>query len=129
MLISSHLLGEVEQVSDNILMLEGGRVARSGSVTTLLGGETPMLVEVVSGALRLADALTAKGFAAVAKDDLLLTVPVGMAPNAPHPALSPEGERETVQDAVFSINGWSQHARMPSTVRAPYAGFSRAWLR
>ena len=86
-LISSHLLGEVEQVSDNILMLEGGRVARSGSVANLLGGETPMLVEVVSGAKRLADALAAKGFAAVAKDDLLLTVPAA---------------KQGVQDAVVA---------------------------
>jgi ABC-2 type transport system ATP-binding protein len=74
-LISSHLLGEVEQVSDNIVMLEGGRVARSGSVKSLLGGETPLVVEVVEGARRLADLLSAKGFAAIAKDDLRLTVP------------------------------------------------------
>ncbi|HEV2034956.1 MAG TPA: ABC transporter ATP-binding protein, partial [Candidatus Dormibacteraeota bacterium] len=75
-LISSHLLGEVEQVSDNVVMLEGGKVARSGSVKSLLGGETPMVVEVVTGAKRLADLLAAKGFAATAKDDLLLTVPI-----------------------------------------------------
>jgi ABC-2 type transport system ATP-binding protein len=74
-LISSHLLGEVEQVSDNILMLEGGKVARSGSVKSLLGGETPMVVEVVSGAKRLADLLSSRGFASTAKDDLRLTVP------------------------------------------------------
>jgi ABC-2 type transport system ATP-binding protein len=74
-LISSHLLGEVEQVSDHILMLEGGKVARSGSVKSLLGGDTPMLVEVVSGARRLADLLTSKGFTSTAKDDLRLTVP------------------------------------------------------
>jgi ABC-2 type transport system ATP-binding protein len=74
-LISSHLLGEVEQVSDNILMLEGGKVARSGSVKSLLGGETPLVVEVVIGAQRLAALLASKGFAAVAKDDLRLTVP------------------------------------------------------
>jgi ABC-2 type transport system ATP-binding protein len=74
-LISSHLLGEVEQVSDNILMLEGGKVARSGSVKSLLGGETPLVVEVVIGAQRLAALLASKGFAAVAKNDLRLTVP------------------------------------------------------
>jgi ABC-2 type transport system ATP-binding protein len=75
-LISSHLLGEVEQVSDNILMLEGGKVARSGSVKSLLGGETPLVVEVVSGAERLAGFLAGKGFKAVAaKGDLRLTVP------------------------------------------------------
>jgi ABC-2 type transport system ATP-binding protein len=74
-LISSHLLGEVEQVSDYIVMLEGGKVARSGSVRSLLGGETPMVVEVVAGAKRLADLLSSRGFTSTAKDDLRLTVP------------------------------------------------------
>ncbi len=86
-LISSHLLGEVEQVSDNIVMLEGGKVARSGSVKSLLGGETPLVVEVVSGARRLAELLVTKGFGAAAKDDLLLTVP---------------SSRDGVQDAVVA---------------------------
>jgi len=86
-LISSHLLGEVEQVSDYILMLEGGRVARSGSVKGLLGGDTPMVVEVVTGAKRLADLLSSRGFTATAKDDLRLTVP---------------GSAEGVQDAVVA---------------------------
>jgi ABC-2 type transport system ATP-binding protein len=74
-LISSHLLGEVERVSDNILMLEGGKVVRSGSVKSLLGGEMPLVVEVVSGAVRLAELLVARGYAAAASDDLRLTVP------------------------------------------------------
>ena len=86
-LISSHLLGEVEQVSDNILMLEGGRVARSGSVKSLLGGDTPLVVEVVAGAQRLAALLASKGFAATAKDDLRLTVPAS---------------KDGVQDAVVA---------------------------
>jgi ABC-2 type transport system ATP-binding protein len=86
-LISSHLLGEVEQVSDYILMLEGGKVARSGSVKSLLGGDTPMVVEVVAGAKRLAELLSSKGFASTAKDDLRLTVPSSV---------------EGVQDAVVA---------------------------
>jgi ABC-2 type transport system ATP-binding protein len=73
--ISSHLLGEVEQVSDNIVMLEGGKVARSGSVQALLGADAPLLVEVVAGAGRLADYLTARGFVATSRDDLSLTTP------------------------------------------------------
>ena len=64
-----------EQVSDNVLMIEGGRVVRSGSVATLLGGQMPLQVDVVSGAKRLADHLAARGFGAVAKDDLRLAVP------------------------------------------------------
>jgi len=86
-LISSHLLGEVEQVSDYIVMLEGGKVARSGSVMSLLGGDTPLAVEVVAGAERLAALLSSRGFAATARDDLRLTVPA-----------SAEG----VQDAVVA---------------------------
>ena len=86
-LISSHLLGEVEQVSDYIVMLEGGKVARSGSVKSLLGGDTPMVVEVVTGAKRLADLLSSKGFPSTAKDDLRLTVPSSV---------------EGVQDAVVA---------------------------
>jgi len=85
--ISSHLLGEVERVSDNIVMLEGGRVARSGSVKTLLGGEAPLLVEVVAGAKRLADLLSTKGYAAAAKDDLSLTT---------------VASKDGVQDAIVS---------------------------
>ena len=73
--ISSHLLGEVEQVSDNIVMLEGGRVARTGSVQALVGGDAPLRIEVVAGAERLAAFLSDKGFAATAKDDLSLTTP------------------------------------------------------
>jgi ABC-2 type transport system ATP-binding protein len=86
-LISSHLLGEVEQVSDSIIMLEGGKVARSGSVANLLGGTTPLLVEVVSGAKRLAERLAAEGYTAVAKDDLRLAIPAG---------------RDGIQDAVIA---------------------------
>jgi ABC-2 type transport system ATP-binding protein len=73
-LVSSHLLGEIQQVSDRIVMLEGGRVTRSGTVADLLGTEAPLAVEVVSGAARLAECLRSKGFQAVAKDDLRLTI-------------------------------------------------------
>src|ERR1700680_2937990 len=89
-LISSHLLGEVEQVSDSIIMLEGGKVVRSGSVAHLLGGEMPLVVEVVTGAKRLADHLTDKGVAAVAQDDLRLAAPAG---------------KDGIEDAVVAAGG------------------------
>jgi ABC-2 type transport system ATP-binding protein len=76
-LISSHLLGEVEQVSDHVIMLEGGRVARAGAMADLLGSGTPLVVEVAAGARRLVEALAARGVAAVARDDLRLTIPPG----------------------------------------------------
>ena len=91
--ISSHLLGEVEQVSDNIVMLEGGRVARTGSVSALLGGDAPLLVEVVAGAKRLAELLAAKGFAVTNKDDLSLTTTAGK-----------EGVHEAIVSGVIELD-------------------------
>ena len=76
-LISSHLLGEVEQVSDYVIMLEGGRVSRAGAMADLLGSGTPLVVEVAAGARRLVEALAARGVTAVARDDLKLTIPPG----------------------------------------------------
>jgi len=92
-LISSHLLGEVEQVSDYVVMLEGGRVARSGAVSDLLGTGTPLVVEVVKGAGRLAGRLAALGVAATAaKDDLRLTIPPGA-----------DGVQDAVVEAVAEL--------------------------
>jgi len=92
-LISSHLLGEVEQVSDYVVMLEGGRVARSGAVSDLLGTGTPLVVEVVKGAGRLAQRLAALGVAATAaKDDLRLTIPPGA-----------DGVQDAVVEAVAEL--------------------------
>src|SRR5260370_6276190 len=59
-LISSHLLCEVEQDSDFILMLEVGRVARSGSMKGLLCDDTPIVGEVCSGPKRLSARLPSK---------------------------------------------------------------------
>ena len=93
-LISSHLLGEVEQVSDYVVMLEGGRVARSGAVSDLLGKGTPLVVEVVKGAGRLAERLAALGVTATApKDDLRLTIPPGA-----------EGVQDAVVQAVAELD-------------------------
>jgi ABC-2 type transport system ATP-binding protein len=93
-LISSHLLGEVEQVSDYVVMLEGGRVARSGAVSDLLGTGTPLVVEVAKGAGRLAERLAALGVTATAaKDDLRLTLPPGA-----------DGVQDAVVEAVAELD-------------------------
>ena len=76
-LISSHLLGEVEQVSDHVVMLEAGRVARAGAVADLLGKGAPLVVEVAAGARRLAAALAARGVPAEARDEMRVTIPPG----------------------------------------------------
>ncbi|MBW3555795.1 MAG: ABC transporter ATP-binding protein [Actinobacteria bacterium] len=50
-ILSSHLLEEVERVSDAVLILDAGRVVRSGPLGELRGGDRPeLLVEVDAGA-------------------------------------------------------------------------------
>ncbi|MBW3614092.1 MAG: ABC transporter ATP-binding protein [Actinobacteria bacterium] len=69
-ILSSHLLEEVERVSDSVLILDAGRVVRSGPLAELRGGDRPeLLVEldsVAPAAARLVGELAQRGVAAVA---------------------------------------------------------------
>lgn len=62
-LLSSHLLEEVERIADDVVILDHGRTVASGSVIDLQrgGGPAQLLVEVDDGARRLAKALSATG--------------------------------------------------------------------
>ena len=46
-LVTSHLLGELEQVSDHVVVLDGGRLLRSSATTDFLRRTGNLLVEVV----------------------------------------------------------------------------------
>jgi ABC-2 type transport system ATP-binding protein len=46
-LVTSHLLGELEQVSDHVIVLDGGRLLRSSATTDFLRRTGNLLVEVV----------------------------------------------------------------------------------
>ncbi len=60
-LLSSHLLDEVERVCDNVIIIAGGRVTRSGNLATLRGDITGLLVEVDDKAEQVAAALRVNG--------------------------------------------------------------------
>jgi ABC-2 type transport system ATP-binding protein len=64
-LLSSHLLHEVEQIADEMILIGRGRIVASGTREELLrhasGGQTTALVTSLDNA-RLGDALTQKGF-------------------------------------------------------------------
>jgi ABC-2 type transport system ATP-binding protein len=45
-LLSSHLLGEVEQICDRVVVMDRGRVVRTGTVAELTGGTSSTYVEV-----------------------------------------------------------------------------------
>ncbi len=63
-LMSSHLLGEIERVCDWLVVIDGGRLVRSGAVAEFTAGLGSLEVEVEGDAARLAEALTARGFEA-----------------------------------------------------------------
>ena len=63
-LMSSHLLGEIERVCDWLVVIDGGRLVRSGAGAGSAGGLGSLEVEVEGDAGALADALTERGFEA-----------------------------------------------------------------
>lgn len=60
-LLSSHLLDEVERVCDSVIIIAAGRVSRSGALSSLRGQVTGLLLEVDASAETVADLLRAKG--------------------------------------------------------------------
>jgi ABC-2 type transport system ATP-binding protein len=59
--ISSHLLEEIERVCDGAVILGEGRVVASGTIAELTGGATGVAVEVTDGAEGLVAELTRRG--------------------------------------------------------------------
>ena len=59
-LVSSHVLGDIEQTCDWVLMLEGGRVLRSGPLSHLVDADV-VEVEVVDDPITLVEHLTSVG--------------------------------------------------------------------
>src|SRR5262245_42433057 len=59
--ISTHLMGDVERTCDAVVVLGGGKVLRSGEVAGLTEETETVLVDLVAGAPALAAALTARG--------------------------------------------------------------------
>jgi ABC-2 type transport system ATP-binding protein len=65
-LVTSHLLGELERVSDHVVIVDAGRLIRSTSTAAAMGGAGLVTVEVTEGADALAQSLTAAGWQVVA---------------------------------------------------------------
>jgi ABC-2 type transport system ATP-binding protein len=77
-IMSSHLLEEVERVCDGAVILAGGRVVASGPIAELTGGDRGLLVEVDDRADDLADRLRHRGLVVEATGSrLVITRPTG----------------------------------------------------
>jgi ABC-2 type transport system ATP-binding protein len=82
--LSSHLLEEVERVCDAVVILAQGRVVTEGTLTSLRQGDGAVVIELDSGATAMAARLVSIGFSAVADGRRLLV----------------DGETDAVADAV-----------------------------
>ena len=60
-LVSSHLLGEIEQICDHLVVIDGGRLLRSDSMTSFTQVSQVLLIEVDEGTAELEAELAARG--------------------------------------------------------------------
>jgi ABC-2 type transport system ATP-binding protein len=60
-MIASHLLGEIEQICDHLVAIDGGRLLRADTISSVTKATAVLLIEVEEGAEQLEAALTARG--------------------------------------------------------------------
>ncbi|MEU8265964.1 ABC transporter ATP-binding protein [Sphaerisporangium sp. NPDC049002] len=90
--VTSHLLGELERVCDNVIVIDGGRLLRSSSIEEFTQATQSITVEVEEGQEALAERLTAAG-QRVTAHGRLLTIDV-----------SSPGTYDVVRDAVCDLD-------------------------
>ena len=79
-LMSAHLLGEIERVCDQLIVIDGGRLMRSDSISSFTEQMQVLAVEVDSKQDELLDRLTAQGLEAATDGKLILIAMDGSAP-------------------------------------------------
>jgi ABC-2 type transport system ATP-binding protein len=103
MLVSSHLLGEIEQICDHLVVIDGGRLLRADSMTSFTQVSQVLLVEVDEGLAELAAGLAARGLRPKLEDRGLLVEIVS-------PATYDE-VRDTVADLALPLHRLEQRRR------------------
>lgn len=86
--VTSHLLGELERVSDHVVVLDGGSLLRSSATSDFLGDTGALLIEVLGGQAerdRMGRALAAAGLTCRPRGALISLDP------APESLAGPEG--------------------------------------
>jgi ABC-2 type transport system ATP-binding protein len=90
-LVASHLLGEIEQICDHLVAIEGGRLLRADTISSVTQVREVLLVEVEEGTDRLAAELARRGLTAVPQQRGLLV------------QLAGEQTYDAVRDAVADL--------------------------
>ncbi|MFI6505219.1 ABC transporter ATP-binding protein [Nonomuraea typhae] len=60
-LVTSHLLGELERICDHVIVIDAGRLLRSSAITEFTQATQSLTVEVEEGVQPLAERLTSRG--------------------------------------------------------------------
>ncbi|QCC78774.1 ABC transporter ATP-binding protein [Nocardioides daphniae] len=96
-LVTSHLLGELERVSDHVVVLDAGVLLRASATSQFLEGTGALLVEVLGGTVerdRLGNALAAAGLACQPRGSMVRV-------DAPPPGLD---VHRVVRDTVVDLD-------------------------
>ncbi len=91
-LLSSHLMGDVERTCDRIIVLEGGRLAEQGEVSGFTEDTETIFIEVDDNRDELVEALAKRGIEAVVERNALIIRAAG------------EGEFDAIRDAIVEAN-------------------------
>ncbi|UJH69459.1 ABC transporter ATP-binding protein [Ornithinimicrobium sp. INDO-MA30-4] len=98
-LVTSHLLGELERVSDNIIVLDGGTLLRSQATSAFTEVTGVLLVEVLGedqNQHRMGEALAAQGLPCRPRGNLIEVDPRGLA--------EPAKARDTIRDTAVDLS-------------------------
>ena len=90
-MVSSHLLGEIEQICDHLIAIDGGRLLRAATMSSFTQASQVLAIEVDEGAELLAAELASRGIAPVHSGRELLVLIAG------------EDTFDIVRDAVAAL--------------------------
>jgi ABC-2 type transport system ATP-binding protein len=72
--VSSHLLGEIEQICDHLIAIDGGRLLRSATISSFTQASQVLAIEVDDGVAELAADLARRGLKPIRHERELLVV-------------------------------------------------------
>jgi ABC-2 type transport system ATP-binding protein len=90
-LVASHLLGEIEQICDQLVAIDGGRLLRADTISSFTRSSQVLLIEVEEGTAELAAELSSRGLAPAGYQRALLV------------QLDGDGTFDTVRDAIADL--------------------------
>jgi ABC-2 type transport system ATP-binding protein len=90
--VCSHLLGEIERICTSLVAIEGGRLLRSATLSSMTQHSDMLMIEVDDGEDMLAEKLTGSGLAVRRKERVLMVT------------LADDNTFDTIRDAVADLD-------------------------